>query len=161
MISTVPIVCRYAVKPDAGADPAFSNYHAIASLPQEACHAIISPGCCRIAFEVCFTQTFASFAAENGNVSSVLPPRPADAGKAKPVQQPLPPLHSGKEACGWQDVTFSVEITFTRPVLPAWKPPPKPAKSLSEVLPRHADKDQSRGNAIGQYTSKLQGGETC
>lgn len=137
-------------------DPAFSNYHALAPLPDHAIQAIMSPGCKEIKFQACFQQTFTSMPNSGEPASTVLPPQPPDAPKAKPVQQALPALPSGAEACGWEDATFSVEVAFTQGILPEWRPPPKPSKTLSQILPDRPRSSNFGGGAEGQYKAKLQ-----
>lgn len=148
--------CRYVAKPEAGSDPAFSNYHALAQLPDHALQAIMTPGCKQVSFQACFNHTFSAMCNTTDSIITVLPPRPTDAAKAKPVQQPLPALPSGAERCGWENITFSVELEFTQPIMPAWQPPPKPIKSLSEILPDRPSITHAGGSALGQYNEKLQ-----
>eukprot|EP00892_Ulva_mutabilis_P006958 jgi/Ulvmu1/4634/UM002_0365.1 len=147
---------RYLEKPDSATDPAFANYHAIAALPVQAVQALQSPGCKTIHFELCFNDTFSTVSQSVDRITSVLPPRPPDVGKVKPVQAPLPATSSGIECCGWEGVIFSVEVTFTRAVLPGWSPPPKPAKALLEVLPERHGMTNAAGSAVGSYKAQLQ-----
>lgn len=143
------------MKPDASTDPAFDNYHAFAPLPADAMQSLKSPGCTAFTFQASFEQTF-STAKSLYPVSTILPQKAADAAKAKPVQQPLPASSSGVESCGWETTQFLVEVTFTRAILPAWCPPPKPTKPLSDILPERRDVENAGGSALGQYRAQLQ-----
>lgn len=116
----------------------------------------MSPGCTCVSFEACFRQTFTTASQSLDHVTTILPPRPPDAAKAKPVQAALPALSSGAESCGWDGVSFSVEVTFTRPIVPEWCPPPKPTKTLSDVLPGRQVFANADGIAVGNYKARLQ-----
>lgn len=150
---------RYLAKPEEGVDAAFNNYHAMVRLPEQSIHSLQQPGCKRLTAAVQFDTTFNTMASTLGNNPpvSMLPPRPPDVPKAKPIEAPLPAQASGEESCAWVGCKFQLEVSITNPVIPEWQPPPKPSKSLHDILPKRSDQQLQGPAALGSYQSSLQG----
>lgn len=51
------------------------------------------------------------------------------------VEAALKPGEGGVEACGWKGAEVTLTVSFTNPLVAAWKPPPKPAKTLRDLVP--------------------------
>ena len=140
-------------------DGAFNNYHAMAKLPEEAIQSLKQPGCKRLTAAVHFDKTFNTIASPTGDNPpvSMLPSKPPDAPKAKPIEAQMPAQASGEESCAWVGCKFQFEVSFTNPVVPEWRPPPKPSKSLHDILPKRSDQQLQGPAALGSYQSTLQG----
>jgi hypothetical protein len=136
---------RYATQPEVAKDLAFSNYHALTQVPAEAVAALTTPGATSWKFTSSELSALSAARREHEWIDSILPERPADGPKAKPFENPLPQLEGGIETCGWQATAFTVEVTFTTPIVPPWKPPPKPSKPLHEVLPKCVTPEPEEG----------------
>lgn len=148
------------MKSEEGIDAAFNNYHALAKLPASSLAMLSQPGCKHLVAAVQFDNTFNAAASTMGlnPPRSVLPSRPPDAPKAKPIEAALPAKASGEECCAWTGCKFQLDISLTNPIVPEWQPPPKPNKSLHDILPKRADRNrQGPSSAVGSFQSSLQG----
>lgn len=151
--------CRYLEKPEEGVDAAFSNYHAIARLPAASIATLQQPGCKQLLAVIQFSDTFHTVVSTMGDNPSLtmLPSRPPDAPKAKPIEAALPAKASGEECCAWAGCKFHLDISLTNPVVPEWQPPPKPSKTLQDILPKRCDQELQGPSALGSYQNNLQG----
>jgi hypothetical protein len=150
--------------PESASDPAFANYHALVPIPSTAIAALSAPGATTATFTVTLDTTFATAAALFNAadapciLTAMLPPAALSGTKAKPCEAALAPQEDGQERCGWKGARLEVQVTLTNPVVPAWKPPPKPTRSLAEIVPpRNIEQVLPPSSASNQYKNKVAG----
>ena len=129
--------CRYVKDVDKASDPAFGNYHALEPIAAADLAALLRPGGTSVGATVELNNTFATTAAAQAptELRSAVPPVPTFGAKAKPCEAAFAPSEGGSERCGWAGAKLHVTFDFSNPLVPAWKPPPKPAKTLAEIVP--------------------------
>lgn len=155
-----PLHCelaRYCGNP-ALHDAAFGNYHAASPLPSAVQQQLAKLGAVRMQLSTGLTATFFAAATQSCATSagdpsssaggaasvalaSVLRACPEAAPKAKPLEAALAAEAGGAAKCGWDGAILELSIAFTRAPMEAWQPPPKPCKSLREIVP-HRDVTQ-------------------
>ena len=132
---------RYVKSPEIANDAAFQNYHACARLGAAALEPLQAPGASSVTCKLQFGATFATFAAAAAaegaptQCTAALPDPAAPGAKAKVVEAALKPGEDGCEVCGWKDAELTLSLSLSNPLVAAWKPPPKPAKTLRELVP--------------------------
>lgn len=153
------VTCRYLAKPEEGIDSAFSNYHAVTKLSNDSIQALKQPGCKHLVAALHFDSTYntTSSTFEEYPLPSMLPQRPPDAPKAKAIEAALPVRPGGEECCAWSGSRFLLDMAFTNPTIPEWQPPPKPEKTLDEILTKRTHENSQGSSAVGAYQSSLQG----
>ena len=160
--ATFALSCRYVKPPDTVSDPAFANYHACAPLPTGALRTLNTPGAMSATWQVDLDKSFSQAAERETNVGSQLtsrlPPPPAPGAKAKPCEAALMPADDGSVCCGWHGGSFQLQLQLTNPIVPPWKPPPKLAKSLADIVPpRQIDKLAAEETATHQFKTLVSG----
>ncbi|GMH45184.1 hypothetical protein BSKO_13141 [Bryopsis sp. KO-2023] len=144
-------IARY-LSPDAEVftDPAFAAYHAHGhvSISEQ----LMVPGATDI---LDVATSFSTVATGDGSAPTMMPP---------PVQNPNPkakPIEAAPEAtkefCPWSETEVSFKLTFSKPLVPPWQPPPKPSKSFEEVIPRRPEKKAPEPkSATMEFKSQIQ-----
>lgn len=123
--------CRYAGV-DGVADPAWESYHAAAPLPAHVTQALLQPGATAASTTLPALRAFGSVAGELPHVATCLPGYTAPAGKVKPIEDAPA---DGSNAWAAAEAVIALSLKFSRPIMPPWTPPPKPARSLTELIP--------------------------